>query len=1848
MVVLFILVIFAIFICLENSGYFKKENKPQIVEGLTPAYIQGIQETRELSGIGLCKATEATSCPGGVIGNNNTCPGVWDEQNCTGLTGYTLTWKTVDEKITTLGDLNITDEGIISNELTVEPGDVVSVNDESYISRSPTSLNINTERDAFTALQPYIYDEKTEYCLNEAGEHIPTATTKTTCQAEDGGRWVTPFEWESDIPNSWTNSACGLSLSEGGAGDGNEGSGKRDCFKSPEIKIPVCANSDGQVKPKSFWKALQTPGKTIKELCEGNSTGREWQLTSIANTLYNNQQLAEFSAHTSHNLLVQDNEAALLEHNARTRERRLSSSAQAFLEEQRLLHEESLSADCTFENSTTPYHGNILSGSSDTVNGYICNDQEDKLGATSIQTNCQSMSCDPNNFKRNSLDMNIRCSSEGGFYYQGCEPNVCTIPANFSQTYKFKDGIPRPAGTEITINDVRDMLNNDEKVECRPDSHYGSPTNISCPDGGELNISGCNINGCSTSCGNGYEFKAEGVSACAPVEGVSEETFNENTGMNSPWELCDTEINGMNGSCFRCEAPNYFHAVTDDATYTTYYNDKVDNVCNALLPENKSVCSGATTEDDCNAIVSSTGGQLCEYSLKKMKDIQNYPTVRCPVDGGNFIQEGCYPNKCINPSKVNDHYVYDSGRVDDSNNLLIKPEHIKDHTKLENENTYSKYKYDSSISSSGDYITLAEIENKLECGVNYTKTGGSGPTDKIIPLENIQCYNFYDYHNKSSPTTPIPNFSIPPEGAGEGETITYIPNEGELSTYLTQNTAIPRNHYFSVGGCEDNYCKWPIYENDTFDGPKERNVDGVDNDGNGKRYKLGYKHDNLDVSTTQSAANFAGYTEEGGPTLTCDIECTPEPKYTYEDVNGFLSEISNPSMIKAGGNDDLETAESFHQVARGGPFSISRCWKQTTTDAPTVTCNGTDCNRANSDCDAVVSGCEQNKCQLSNADQEAGTRILTEVSDNGFNTTGITGGNPRDHESFTVDQIVHITCDQGYSKPIQDDGTILDMKISCPQDGRDFVIENKCIRTECDGSTVVGQINLTSLNGDVNSICPNKTWEDSHIGMNSLSTVPHSSTAPVSVGDQTIIDSYDPCALPNPPVNAAIIEFNKLRYKPNTVAGTEDPPMCEHERNVGPDWVSIQAGNPTVARRVCNYTPNLNVSTEGKFSKPEYQLSGCQPRLCTMPAEPEGYSYNNLEQGEMVSKDLLFGPYFSSTRPEFLGEGSYNNHINKEITCADGYNGTVSVSCTSGPPDRTAADLTIEGCSKNECVIPNRTAPDETDGWKAYGELPEDEKLLWNDIQSKYELTDDILQKYNEGATIGDELSINCGPNHEHNPDLPTITCASNGAAFQNLVKNDTTNGYCVESTATMPLSLYTDGTTAVDAIRKSIREGDLDGVLGGRDISAEERTYLETNGAQSSQLTAYQLANGNNLTVTIDPNELSMDLFNGMECADNYTTDAGGVQVGSEGGTYTFEGCTEEYCTLEPIRENLLYKQQGWNKMNLLQDVQGVGITKSQFDNTYKNSNLNLSCAPYAGVDGELIVSCNTNGQPFEYKGCVELTLPAQNHTTGHIIYEYYPGTCIGRRENAFIYISGTEPWMGRSSDVSAEDDSKGTSVTHTLITSELDTGGDIYYYNTETKHAQPNHPSLGNDLPDNWIETTTKLKYDEKPKDLINQLMHRFMEISKEYCDKIEASSGFIVRQIDKLSAEVFNIQQAGGVPGGISDADLMTYIGNTDNDVLEYGTLLSEQKSPPDSPDGCTQEIIEGSNWYENWGATSKGGNAYIYNTGDVDGQAYDILNHEVISQRTSIYFRKRVLTDPVADATRGWTNRDEDLP
>ena len=215
-VVIFIVVLFAIFICFESSGYFNRTNKPNIIEGLTGAEISELQRTRDISGVGLCKVGSG-SCPTGTTAVDDLCPGVWDESSCTGRTGYTLEWVSVSEKEAKLNELRITDPDIIESELTVETGDVVNTGDNTdvkvFVNRD-TSLNIKENPTTKMSLQPYTYENKTEYCLNDSGEHDPLITTKETCE-QAGSKWNTPLEW-TEQPESWGSNSCGISLSDGG------------------------------------------------------------------------------------------------------------------------------------------------------------------------------------------------------------------------------------------------------------------------------------------------------------------------------------------------------------------------------------------------------------------------------------------------------------------------------------------------------------------------------------------------------------------------------------------------------------------------------------------------------------------------------------------------------------------------------------------------------------------------------------------------------------------------------------------------------------------------------------------------------------------------------------------------------------------------------------------------------------------------------------------------------------------------------------------------------------------------------------------------------------------------------------------------------------------------------------------------------------------------------------------------------------------------------------------------------------------------------------------------------------------------------------------------------------------------------------------------------------------------------------------------------------------------------------------------------------------------------------------------------------------------------------------------
>ena len=116
----------------------------------------------------------------------------------------------------------------------------------------------------------------------------------------------------------------------------------------------------------------------------------------------------------------------------------------------------------------------------------------------------------------------------------------------------------------------------------------------------------------------------------------------------------------------------------------------------------------------------------------------------------------------------------------------------------------------------------------------------------------------------------------------------------------------------------------------------------------------------------------------------------------------------------------------------------------------------------------------------------------------------------------------------------------------------------------------------------------------------------------------------------------------------------------------------------------------------------------------------------------------------------------------------------------------------------------------------------------------------------------------------------------------------------------------------------------------------------------------------------------------------------------------------------------------------------------------------------------------------------------------------------------------------------------------------------------------------------------------------------MVKFKNTSKDMCDKISDCHGFSVSQINKLTSEIDTVEKAGArndEDGTVNIEALRTYLANENNNILEYGTLKSEQKN-----NSCNQELA--TDFHKEWGRTTDaGGNSYVYN--HYDNQ--DVLNH-----------------------------------
>ena len=211
-----------------------------------------------------------------------------------------------------------------------------------------------------------------------------------------------------------------------------------------------------------------------------------------------------------------------------------------------------------------------------------------------------------------------------------------------------------------------------------------------------------------------------------------------------------------------------------------------------------------------------------------------------------------------------------------------------------------------------------------------------------------------------------------------------------------------------------------------------------------------YKNYEIDVMLKEAWLTCEGLEDETAKS-SCKAKLIKGQPYKINGVND--DDTVNKTPLNS---------QDLLEVGRGGPFTISRCWRRNTIDVkPNVKCERTT-ESVNGGCkytrkhieregnkascsEAKVSGCKQNKCKLSTSDAQNGTRLLIETSDGQYATVGGATSDGMEIE-FNVDQIRRVTCDYNFSKidPSKTFGHVW-----CDTDGGNLLIQNPCNKTKC-------------------------------------------------------------------------------------------------------------------------------------------------------------------------------------------------------------------------------------------------------------------------------------------------------------------------------------------------------------------------------------------------------------------------------------------------------------------------------------------------------------------------------------------------------------------------------------------------------------------------------------------------------------------------------------------------------------------------------------------------------------------------------------------------------------------------------
>lgn len=1102
--IIIIIIIFLIFLCLDNIQFFDLFKKIQFIEGaseMAPDTIStdpNIQEETEGSNIQL---PGSSSCLGQIgegdceqrINNRCQISGSFDEKSCTGISGWNLQWLKKGTGENTRNDLLNSITPIISSEIIdsedeIRHGDVFSLNGnpsigDIYLYKDSNTISGSQINKQVPLIPWYKRDEnggvinESEYCINidtNDNENFGKIVdmNENECITSDENLWITPEnydlmkrQYEIKYPDVLKDEYC----SRRDSTDINIRNTGGDCYRLEDLYIPHCVSEDGtEIQPVRWWNNVWISGKSIENICEGIPTGNAWDTGMFSDTV--SAEITQYAQSTYIDTPQSDEaveQARILEESIQQgveqqaencNENNENCGAIQVLEMLNQRSTERLVQSCNFEGTynnhptfqNENYFGNETSINGNTIGGYVFENKENALNASNVQEliNNNLLSCNSPNFSR--IDSGIRPSVYCGdevFKYQGCKANICQIPEENDifniEYYKFKDGSEmKSVGDTFTLNDFIDPLTNEIKIECKDGYHIqtGSEINVSCSssDGeyGIPEITGCVPNVCSIGdTVSKYSFIGLSGDDRISYNNFMDNNYSSESQKQNRYENCSSSeesntftnpnAQNYNGSCFKCNQPSYF-SINDELSN----NERDMNIVNYFNERNNQ----DTTIDF---------------------DIEYSPKVSCNENLESFNFQGCYQNKCYNPSVSNQIYHNSNNKpgstIGSNQDTLphnnIQPDTIQIKNMNDNNNHYSKFVYDNL--SPETLLTNSDLSDKIRCGINYYNSN----VNNIVPTEDIKCYNFFDIENRNDnekKDVPFLN-DINDNGLATDNQITHTNYTTSKWCEFDEQTNECLSFYkddtflnFSIDGCQPKLCSWPRSENNT---PLQGYEIGELNNST-------YNVWNTNSDEKLSAVNWANVNTDGTEndnSLRCKTSCDQLDPFTNEDINSLLNinentSFENDERFKGQGSwlPNIENVSgSFQGVNRGGPFQIEKCFQQSDENAqPIVTCN-------ENDGILEVTGCEQKQCRLDSMHALNGLRITID-EENTFKSIGgnIIEGGENSSTLFNVDQIKNITCDKNFKKINPD----LPTTISCNYDNinnNTFTIENGCEPVSC-------------------------------------------------------------------------------------------------------------------------------------------------------------------------------------------------------------------------------------------------------------------------------------------------------------------------------------------------------------------------------------------------------------------------------------------------------------------------------------------------------------------------------------------------------------------------------------------------------------------------------------------------------------------------------------------------------------------------------------------------------------------------------------------------------------------------------